>query len=187
MLRLFVALDLPDKLKDEIGLLKNELNECIKNAKWVSKDNLHFTLKFLGNCKDDILPEIKSSLKDSVELFNSFSFSLKGIGAFPTKKRARVLWVGVSEGKEAVIDLRQAIEKSLASIGFAEDKGDHSPHITFARIRNHRDVGKVLERVETKDFSDHLVAVNSVPLFSSRLTPNGPLYEKIFEIKLKSN
>jgi len=187
MLRLFVALELPNELKHEIALLSGKLNKDIKNAKWVPEKNIHLTLKFLGQCEDEMPLEIESSLKNLTKKFNRFSFKLSGLEAFPSIKRARVLCVGVNEGRENIISLQHFIEESLYKVGFAKDEREFSPHITFARLKNPCNIERFLTKMDTRGFSKRFVEVNSVNLFRSHLMSSGPIYEKILEIKLKDD
>ncbi len=187
MLRLFVALELPNELKCKIAQLKDELCKEIRDVKWVSEKNIHMTLKFLGNCEEEMLPDIKSGLEFSVKKFSPFDLCLNGLGVFPSAKNARVFWVGVEDGGKKIINLQQAIEKGLVKTGFAEDEKRFSPHITFARLKKPHNVEQLLQKVGTKGFSGYRVEVNNIYLFRSHLMANGPVYEKILELKLKTD
>ncbi|MDO8885430.1 RNA 2',3'-cyclic phosphodiesterase [Candidatus Oleimmundimicrobium sp.] len=187
MLRLFVALELPSHLKHEMAWFKNETHKEIKDVKWVSEENLHITLKFLGNCEEELLPEIESGLKNSLKKFSPFDFYINGLGVFPSIKRARVLWVGIKSGGENIVKLQQAIEENFAKIGFAKDEKIFFPHITFARLKNLYNVEKFFEKIEAKGFSESRVEVSNISLLRSSLMSQGPVYEKILELKLKTD
>jgi len=112
--------------------------------------------------------------------FASFDISLKEIGAFPTRKKAKVLWIGIDKGKENLVELFSIIENKVAAIGFKKEDRKFHPHITFARVKK----GKY-SLPEGIDFSFDPFPVNEISLFKSTLTPNGPIYEIISEVPLR--
>jgi 2'-5' RNA ligase len=146
-------------------------------VRWVNKENLHITLKFLGQTDKKITIETK--IKEAVRQFSPFKVSLKGIGAFPSPKRAKILWVGVKEGTTHLTDLFVALEKKIHELGFEQEMRKFTPHITFARVKN----GKY-SLSENIDFSFDSFPVNEVALFKSILTPKGPIYEMLSTIPL---
>ena len=112
--------------------------------------------------------------------FPSFDVSLKGLGAFPTRRRAKVLWVGIDRGKDNLIKLFSVIEDKLTVLGFGKEKREFHPHVTFARVKK----GKYsLSR--NIDFSFDSFPINKIILFKSTLTPGGPVYEIVSEVPLR--
>jgi len=146
-------------------------------VKWVKKENLHITLKFLG--KTDKQIAIEAKIKEAVKPFPPFKVSLKGIGAFPSSKRAKILWVGVKEGAKDLTDLFVALEKKIHELGFEKEARKFTPHITFARVKD----GKY-SLSENIDFSFDSFPVNEVALFKSTLTPKGAIYESLSSLPL---
>ncbi len=141
-------------------------------VRWEKKENLHITLKFLGETDKKI--DIEAKIKEAVKQFSPFMVSLKGIGAFPSPKRARILWIGVKEGVKHLTDLFVALEKKIHELGFEKEMRKFTPHITFARVKN----GKY-SLSENIDFSFDPFPVNEVALFKSTLTPKGAIYETL--------
>jgi 2'-5' RNA ligase len=169
MLRLFVAIDLPEKVKEEISSKKGDFN--LEKVRWVKKENLHLTLKFLGNVNEKALSSIKEALKRIASDTKAFKFKLQGFGAFPTPKRARVLWVGISEGNSQVITLAEKVDYELSRLGFEREKRKFHPHITLARLKKPASLHKfpsLDKEIEIK--ADEIV------LFQSILKPEGPNY-----------
>jgi len=148
------------------------------SVKWVKKENLHITLKFLG--ETDKMPAIEGKIKEIEGEFSPFKVSLKGVGAFPSQKRAKILWVGVEEGVKHLTELFSTVENKVHDLGFEKEIRKFTPHITFARIKN----GKY-SLPENTDFSFDSFSVNEVTLFKSTLTPKGPIYEIVSEAPLR--
>lgn len=165
-MRLFLGIEIPDSERERIEKIKGKIKINGK-IKWVEKENLHITLLFLGE-KD---PEKVLKLLDKFK-FESFEVSLKGLGVFPDMRRPRVLWIGVNYGVEKVKELYENLYIKLESLNVEREKR-FSPHLTIGRIK----FGNV--SYEKIDYESEIFNVNGVVLFSSTLTQNGPIYEKM--------
>lgn len=175
-MRLFIAIDLSEEAKEAVEKVKEEL-KGIKGVKPVAKDNLHLTLKFLGEVHDSKIDEIINAL--SQVKFYSFKLSINKTGAFPNEKKISVLWVG-AEPADPLIALKKEIDKALP--GFKDDHQFKS-HITFARIKyiaNDSDKKKITDvlrrQIKKVDFM-----ADKFKLYKSTLTPEGPVYEVVKE------
>jgi len=180
MMRAFVAVEISDdEVINSITKFQSKINI---EAKPVKPQNLHFTLQFLGEISDDVSQKIKQALK-TIE-FSSFKINFKGLGAFPKIKFPRVVWIGTDEvGGNALIDLAKNVENVLAPLGFTSDKPFKS-HITVFRIKNKiGDISKELEKYEKYDFGSQ--EISKIKLKQSVLTPQGPVYSDLEEIKAK--
>jgi 2'-5' RNA ligase len=170
MYRLFIAIDLPDLVKDAIA------NICfgVPGAKWVPKDQSHLTVRFIGEVEDYYYSHIVEGLKSVTA--SRLDLSLKGVGYFPPRNKPRVLWVGM-EKNEGMIDLRDAIEKELKEIGLAPEERKFSPHITLARLGLQTPLGKVTEFLSANSlFKIDSIPVDEFNLYSSILTPSGAVH-----------
>jgi 2'-5' RNA ligase len=147
-------------------------------VKWVKKENLHITLKFLGETDKKLA--IEGKIKEVEGNFYPFKVSLKGVGAFPSEKRAKILWVGLDEGVKPLSELFSTVEEKVYALGFEKETRKFNPHITFARIKK----GKY-SLPENLDFSFDPFPVKEITLFQSILTPKGPIYEIVSEVPLK--
>ena len=118
-------------------------------------------------------------MREIEEEFSSFNVSLKEIGAFPSSKKAKILWVGIEEGVNKLIELFSTIEDKVSNLGFEKETRNFTPHITFARVKkgNYSLPGNI-------EFSFDPFPVNEVALFKSTLTPKGPIYEILSKIPL---
>lgn len=175
--RVFIGVDLPDKLKHDIAAVANELKS--PGIRLVSPENLHITLKFLGDVDETTIEKLKETLGEI--LFTSFSASFSGLGVFPSISRPRVIWVGVESGKEEILHLWREIEKVTSRMGFRKEKR-FVPHVTIGRVKRtspevNRLIRRVLEIEKDKDFGH--MDVKSFKLKKSKLTPSGPVYSDL--------
>jgi len=178
-MRTFLAFEIPDKIKKEVDRLIAEEKKKSLPIKWVKFENLHITLKFLGEIEESKIREIIPILEDTTKNFTGFDINLEGIGCFPHPGNPRVLWIGVKNGVTMLTDIAREIEKNLGAAGFQEDKRFHA-HLTFARTRKFCKLDKILALpFTTEDFS-----VNSVTLFESVLKPEGPVYAALKKFNL---
>jgi len=181
-IRSFVSIDFEDsQILSRIKSVMSSLSALGGDLKPVEEDNIHLTLKFLGNVSASKLEEVKSSLTQVG--FPPFSLEIKGAGAFPSLKRMNVIWVGVGEGWSQVELIYEQTEKLLHQLGFSRETRDFSPHITVARVKSGR------KRDEIAAFLGHLTDesfgtfnVQSVRLKQSVLSPSGPKYSTLFEV-----
>ncbi len=178
MSRLFIAIDLPDKLKQKLGRVKDSLH--ISQARWVKEENLHLTLKFLGEVKKEKIDSISNSLKSLTRDFPVFCFQTGQLGAFPNLKRARVLWIDIKEGREKVQKLAKLIENELSKLGFEKEKRNFEPHITLARLKK----PELISQLPTVDWY-YSFEVTQVIMFESLLKPTGPIYTPLYVFPLK--
>lgn len=179
-MRLFVAVELPSEIKENVISAQKELKEL--DIKLVEPENLHFCIKFLGEVPEDKIEDVKSAL-DSIS-FKKFEISLKGVGAFPDQEYIRVLWVGV-DGEQPMIELAGIIDDCMNKIGFEKEKRAFVPHLTIGRVKSGKDKEKMVKfisKYNNKLFGSF--SVNRLKLISSELTPEGPVYEEIHEVEL---
>ncbi len=176
-MRVFVAIEISNE--DVINSIEKFQSQMKIKAKPVESKNCHFTLQFLGEISEEMIPKIELVLK-KIE-FSSFQVNLRGIGAFPNAKLSRVIWIGTdSDGGNKLIELSEKVEKALNPLGFFSDK-PFKPHITVFRIKKKiGDISEELEKYKMIDFG--IERVISIKLKKSELTPNGPIYSDLMEI-----
>lgn len=169
MKRLFVAIDLPDQVKGQIKPLLN----AIAGAKWISDQQLHLTLRFIGDADEKQQQLIETGL--ATIRATPFHLALAGVGQFPSRGRPRVLWVGLG-ATTALTALQEQVEAVIRKSGFSPDK-PFSPHITLARFRNPPPLGSMdAYQKAHKDFKSEAFGVNHFTLYSSQLTSQSSNY-----------
>lgn len=141
-------------------------------VRWTRPENVHLTLKFLGDIREEVLADLCTVLEKICLKHSPFSAGLAGLGAFPSARRARILWAGVSAGSDRLRSLAAEIDDALAPLGFEREKRPYAPHLTVGRVRG-RPAGFELPP-STKDLE---FQVRSIELVQSTLTPEGAVYK----------
>lgn len=172
MVRLFVAVDLPETVKKSV----KDICTGLPDARWVDIRQLHLTLRFIGEVDERLFKSIKACLAEIRE--NRFPLSLQGVGCFPPKGAPRVLWVGI-EKNESLMRLAEKTERVLVEqCGIEPEHRKFSPHITIARFRepSHTKVSDYLSR--NSAFRTETFPVDEFYLYSSTLTPAGAIHNR---------
>lgn len=183
MTRLFVGLDLAIPVVEQLTLVQDELERRLKNhasPKLVEPENIHLTLKFLGETDPAMIPVLARTLTHLTRPLFPFEFRTVGCGAFPTPQNARIIWAGLDpQGAEIMALLNQTLERDLEEIGIAPDAREFLPHITLARLRAQTPVDATRFLVELKSVDFGTTYVRELVLFASELGKEGPLYKVV--------
>jgi 2'-5' RNA ligase len=159
------------------------LGEANADIKVVSPDNLHVTLKFLGDTEERLIPEISKIMARCVSGIKPFDIEFRGLGAFPSVSRISVVWVGM-QNAEILSEISQRLDDSLAILGFAREKRTFSPHLTLARVRSPRGIGEIQRIITEEKSTDYgKLTVDSIHLKKSVLTPQGPVYSTVETVR----
>ena len=182
-MRLFVAVLVPDDLRPALAAAQERLRAAGAAVKWVAPGNFHFTLKFLGEVPDGRVQDIEAALAKIQPGFGAITLTLRGLGAFPTTRRPRVLWAGVTAGAEPMQRLAGGVEQALTPLGFAREARPFSAHLTIGRVEQPTpDLTARLEREQATEFG--AMAVLSFCLVRSMLRPSGPEYTVVTQFAL---
>lgn len=177
MIRTFIAVELPERFVPEIEKIESMLDT--PGIKLVEPKHVHITMKFLGDIPEDKVEHIASAL--SQVNCKPFEAMVKGVGVFPKPAYIRVIWLGAEGNFEA---LHSEVERVLAPFGFEKDDR-FSPHATLARVKMLKEKAALLEKIKKLENVDlGAMNVESLTLKKSTLTPQGPIYETLREIKL---
>lgn len=180
-MRAFIAIDIGEK--EEIIRMMEELSEIKGKMKIVEPQNIHMTLKFLGDINEDMIEKIRYAIEKSTENIEPFTAKLAGVGAFPSIDYIRVIWVGFKDdGQSNKIALR--INEELEKYGFRREK-EFVPHVTIARIKSKEgkeEIKNFIKKYSDTEFCE--IECKSIKLKKSILRKEGPLYETIEEIRI---
>ncbi len=175
-MRLFVALPVPDPAREQIFKLLGQLRGASWPVRWVHDEGLHMTLKFFGEVGGDRLDVIAEALHFAADGAGALAMQLGDLGAFPSRSRPRVLWVGV-RAPPALELLQDRIERGCEAIGFPPEGAPFQPHITLGRLREG-------QRLPPRGLEEHADSFDRVPfvgqelvLYESVLTTGGPRYD----------
>ena len=181
--RLFIAIPIKPSANFLSAIKKLKINGDKKGwpLKWTPSQNLHITLKFLGECERT--DNIKKIMENTCSSFNSLTVHLHGVGAFPHEDKGRVIWAGVKK-KRNLMDLQFCLENQFVKEGYLSDQEEYSPHLTLCRLRHFRHLKDFISPFKRKDFGK--VTVSHLTLFMSELRGNYPLYTPLEEFPLKT-
>ena len=180
-IRSFIAIELPEEARKGLARLRRELERDEQRfVKWVDPGGIHLTLKFLGNIPSRRVTEITEAMRKAVQGLSPFLLEISGLGAFPSLKQPRVVWVGVGGELDKLSTLQQNIDCALAALGFAREERPFVPHLTVARVREGASAserGRFGEIVGSAVFEGrYRVEVEAIKLMRSQLTPAGAIY-----------
>jgi 2'-5' RNA ligase len=184
MLRVFLSVDIEDEtLLDRIVASQNKLDRDAAKMKLVERENIHFTWRFFGDTPMHKIDEIRSELA-GLE-WAPFTIQVDGVGAFPSLRRPRVIWIGVTENAEKMVSLKTDTDGRLVKLGYPPEK-KFTPHATIARIRFVKDAKNLTKNLEgLARESIGPMEVASIRMTKSTLTPSGSVYETLWEVPFK--
>jgi RNA 2',3'-cyclic 3'-phosphodiesterase len=176
--RLFLALDIPEEVKEIISAGMEGLRDMLPGARWVKTGNLHITLKFIGDYEEARLESLVREIRASVERCTGFMASLGGCGAFPSAAKTRILWVGMSTAAEEARAVARKLDARLERVGVKREKRPFKGHITLARMKKPGDCTCLLKSLASglEGLSDHMFYAGEVVLYRSILGPESPTY-----------
>ncbi len=178
-MRTFIALELSEEMKEELARLQEELKKAGQDVKWVNPENIHLTIKFLGNTDESKIEQIKKILDDTSSQTRPFEISLFMLGAFPSLEYPRVIWAGIDKGCAEAEKIAALAEKRLENIGFGKEKRPFSAHLTLGRVRSGRNKSELKEIISSLEVKPISCAIKHITLFQSTLTPRGSIYTSL--------
>jgi 2'-5' RNA ligase len=192
MLRSFIAVKIPQEIQGAIARSIAPLQKSLPKplVRWVAPENVHLTLKFLGDVSSANLERLAEALKVEARNHEQFAIPVGGLGAFPTARRARVLWIGL-EAPSGLQALMRGVETVAASLGYAAEDRPFSPHLTIGRVgqkvttMNFRRICDALEGMNVGTLGS--VRVDAVHIFKSDLLPGGSVYTVLYNLPMKSS
>lgn len=187
MPRVFLAIGLPIAIRSTLVSMRDafvQADPSWRSEKWVAEENLHLTLRFLGNVSEPACPHVTAAVRDAVADLEPFRLRLETVRAIPRARSASLVWVAPRLGADDTADLAERITRATAFLDFEPDGRAFKTHITLCRARHHKRVDvaaldaaeHVLRRADERGVS---MSVREVTLFSSVLTPRGPVYEEL--------
>jgi 2'-5' RNA ligase len=197
--RTFIAIEIPRELRALVIQHIKQLRHALPNtrASWVREDNLHLTLRFLGNVPVTDIPQVSSAVERATKTISPFELTISGCGVFPPRGRPNVLWLGIEPGSAGILPagrghpartsfdrapgaqasslqtLYPSLETELAAAGFPREPRPFHPHLTIARLRHPHDARELAERHQGLSFAPKSFSVSEVVVFRSELLKEG--------------
>ena len=184
-MRIFVAVALNAALREAVAGLRSRLNSAASALRWVPPENLHFTLKFLGEIAEGRVARVTDAAREASARTTPFSIVLAGMGAFPSPRRPQVVWVGVGKGADELIALAGDLDTALRRMRFPSEARPFRPHLTVARAPRSvpvpdlaRSLGDAVGVVVGSQ------TVDALCVMESRLHPSGAIYRPVEQVRL---
>jgi len=175
--RCFVAVDFPEEVRNDLRRLQQRLRARDLDLRWVQAESMHLTLKFLGEPDRKTFDAVAEALSAPLEGFGALRLEPRGLGAFPTPRRARVLWVGLAGDVAALARLALTVESRMETVGIPREGRAFAPHLTLGRARGPAGIDGVDAALRAEEgYAGPPFTVTEIVLYESRLRPQGPQY-----------
>jgi 2'-5' RNA ligase len=188
-IRAFIAVELPPDFKLALARLQDKLKSGGRApVKWVEPDNIHLTLKFLGNIDAALIDRVTGVMQEAARGVHPFRVEMGGLGVFPGPGRVRIVWVGLTGDVAKLTQLQKGLDAALAPLGFTPESRPFTPHLTLARVRDNaspeqrQDLGRLV--TATRFEVPGSIKVDAVHLMRSQLTREGPVYTRLSSLTL---
>jgi 2'-5' RNA ligase len=185
-IRTFVAIATSSTLQKRAASLIERLRCSDANVSWVKPDNLHLTIKFVGDVPNTEVSHVCRAVGNAVVgSHGPFAVSYEGMGAFPNRERPKVIWIGVDQGSDRLVQLHASVDNSLSELGFLPERRPYQPHLTVGRLRRPVPDPQLCELMEQyEDFSAGTVEVSELLVMASFLGRGGPNYDVMARFRL---
>ena len=180
--RCFIAIEIPETIRKSVGDIIEILKKSGSDIKWVTPENIHITIQFLGETEESLIAAIKESLEKILAPHRPFCIKIADTGCFPDGRRPRIIWVGMEESQN-LIHLYKDIANEMTRFGYQKEERAFTPHITIGRVKSQRNMGELLKRLD--EFKGRSIAgfeVQKITLMKSELKPSGAKYYSLAEI-----
>ena len=185
-IRTFIAIELPPSVISLLGKVQEDLKSKGLRAKWVKPENIHLTLKFIGNINPDVIENIYRAMMDAVEDLTGINLVARGVGVFPGIKRPRVIWVGLGGQIQLLFALQRTLEENLEAFGFRKEKRPFKGHLTLGRFKKASDPDLIHQLMrEYATLTSEEFTVRRITLFKSDLKPAGAVYSPLQQALFK--
>lgn len=186
-MRTFIAVELEKNLIDTIDnfIFKTYREIDSNKISWVKKENLHITLKFLGEIDEKQVEIVKNLLRDISKNIKEFTITIEGLGVFPKINFPRVIWLGIKNGESELKSLANLIEEALSKHNFPKEQKEFLAHLTIARVKQIKKINEIInyiEKYKTQTFG--ISRIYNITFFQSILRPEGPEYKILEKFKL---
>jgi RNA 2',3'-cyclic 3'-phosphodiesterase len=191
-IRTFIAIELPEKVKQSLIKIENDLKAgCPSAIKWVNPGNIHLTLKFLGNIEVRQIEPVLRTIQESVRGTGPFSLKITELGVFPNLKNIQVVWLGLDGDIKTLLEIQKRLETKLVPLGFPLERRPFTAHLTLARVSDYaseaekQTLSNVISKSNLK--TDVSFQVISVSFMKSQLARTGAVYTRLHSIEIKSS
>jgi len=185
MIRSFIAIDLPQKTRENLAAIQDQLRQSQAGVRWVKPGSIHLTLKFLGNILPEQVDAIAAAVAQLVRDEPPITLCAAGLGAFPSPRKPRVIWVGLRGEVDRLANIQAGLEKALEPLGFDRETRGFHPHLTIGRVKDRRRLQSLIEAMSSLELPEfNSFDGNEIILYKSDLRPTGAIYTKLHRMPL---
>lgn len=186
MPRTFIAIPLPEPVVAALEEAQRQLAAAGADVRWVERENLHLTLKFLGQVEDRHVNTVCTIVQQAAESVEAFDFDIRGLTSVPPSGQMRMVWAGVADDTGRLAILHDELDTRFAGMGFQEETRDFHPHLTLGRVKSGKNIPQLRTAVRQYAGTDFgLCPADELVVFSSELTPSGPIYTPLAKAPLE--
>jgi 2'-5' RNA ligase len=183
-IRSFIAIEVPSDLQEAMGRIQGKLIDTRVQVRWVKVENIHLTIKFLGDVRDEDIPKVCDIMKDAAAGASPFELELAGLGTFPPNGIPRVVWVGMRGDLDALNVLVEELEENLSEeLGIAAEHREFKPHLTIGRVKTTKGADRLVQAMKALEPAElgRFIA-DGITLFMSELGSEGSTYTRMAEM-----
>jgi 2'-5' RNA ligase len=179
-IRVFIAIEIDSEIKNKLSEYLSKLKRTGADVKWVAPENIHLSLKFIGYIEKETLINLNKIINDAVSCIGPFSISIGNIGAFPSLKKPRVIFVCVQERGNNLLKIYEKLDKGVEQLGIKRESKKYVGHITLGRVKSQKNISELKNTLNSgTECYFGCEKVTSLSLIQSILTPTGPIYTRL--------
>ena len=180
-IRAFLAIEPPAEIRQEIGDIQNSLKRrCPFDVRWVKPDGIHLTLKFFGSVSEEDIMAISRVVEENTAVASPLHLKVNKVGLFPSRRRPRVLWIGLGGDTPPLLVMQENLEQGFAGHGFAKEERPFRPHLTIGRVKTPHTSGDPEQfMANADDWAAGSFIAPGLGLFKSDLTPQGAVHTRL--------
>ena len=188
MIRSFIAIDFPEETRKALEDIQKELKQCGAGVRWVKPGSIHLTLKFLGNIHPAQVEDIALAVAEEIRDDPPITLGAAGLGAFPSRRKPRVIWIGMEGEVQRLTRIQTRVENALEPLGFVREKRPFRPHLTIGRVKDRCKLQALIDAMaELKIPEFDSFDVTEIILYKSDLRPTGAIYTKLHRMSLAAS
>jgi 2'-5' RNA ligase len=188
MIRSFIAIDLPEETRKALAAVQEQLKQSRARVRWVRTNSIHLTLKFLGNIHPAQVEDIALAVAEEIRDHPPITLRAAGLGAFPSRRKPRVIWIGMEGEVQRLTRIQARVENALEPLGFVREKRPFQPHLTIGRVKDRSRLQALIDAMATLDMEPfNSFDADEIILYKSDLRPTGAIYTKLHRMPLAAS
>ena len=186
-MRLFIATPLSRQVESELANIIYQLKNVAGNVKWVKPENIHLTIKFLGETDESLVNPLSQLIDETSRETKISKYTISKLGGFPNLIRPRALWAGLDGDRSELERLASLVDERVHELGYEKETRKFRPHLTLGRFKKPQAMPELADFIDSYKIEPMRVQIDRLTLFKSTLTPRGPIYERLHEAMFKQN